>query len=82
MGTRRRRIKNRMYMAVTPDEYELPLFVTPYLEEMADRFGKSKAVVASSICHNRQGSKKGGVKFVAIEIDDDDKEIWEEGEQE
>lgn len=78
---KRRRIKNRLYMAVTPDKYELPLFVTPYLDEIADKFGKSKVVVASSICHNRQGSKKGGVKFVAVEVDEKDIEFWEEGEE-
>lgn len=64
----------KLYMAVMPDKYELPLFVTPYLDEMAHVFRKKKSVISSSICHERQGSKKGGVKFIVVEVEDDNDE--------
>lgn len=65
-------MKKKIYMAVTPDEYELPLFVTDNLDEMAARFGKSKACILSSISHKRVGHRKG-VTFVRIIEEDEQK---------
>lgn len=70
-----KKMKNTIYMAVTPDEYELPLFVTDNLAEMADKFHKTKACISSSICHKRQGTNKGGVKFIKIKEEEDAEEI-------
>lgn len=63
-------MKKTIYMAVTPDELELPLFVTDNLQEMAEKFNKSKAVISSSICHGRKGTAKGGVKFIKFKEDE------------
>lgn len=56
-------------MAVTPDEYELPLFVTDSSREMAKRFGISTNALFSNISHGRTGAAKH-VKFIKITIDD------------
>lgn len=73
---RRKKQKNtiKLFMAVTPDKYELPLFVTPSLDEMAKTFHKSKMVISSSICHQRSGNRCG-VKFIVIEVENDDGKI-------
>lgn len=64
-------MKNTIYMAVTPDELELPLFVTDNLAEMADKFHKTKACISSSICHERKGSRKSGVRFIKIKEEEE-----------
>ena len=74
MGKKPKKKTAKLFMAVTPDEYELPLFVTESLDEMAKAFHKSKNVISSSICHERQGTASG-VKFIAVEVENDDGEI-------
>lgn len=59
-----------LYMAVTADEYELPLMVTPNSQELADSFKTTRNMVLSSISHNSSG-KNNGVKFVRVRIDDE-----------
>ena len=56
-----------LYMAVTPDKYELPIAVEVNLEDIAELFGMSVNSVASSIAKNRSGKRKG-VKFLRIEV--------------
>lgn len=57
-----------VYMAVTTDEYELPLAVTRTLQEMAVKFNTSTCVVSQSITKNMSG-KIRGAKFIKVEID-------------
>ena len=60
---------NTYYMAVTNDEYELPLYVSDSLKDMAEKFGVAPNTVASSISHQR-GGRVTGRKFLRIEIDE------------
>lgn len=60
----------KLYLAVTPDELELPLFVTDNVKELADHYGVTKNVVLSSISHNKGGNVSGR-KFIRVEIDED-----------
>ena len=59
----------KLYMAVTPDEYELPLFVTDNVAEMAAVFHTKPNTILSSIAHGRSGSINGR-KFVRVEINE------------
>ena len=58
-----------LYMAVTPDKYELPLAVEAYAEDIAEIFETTKKAVWSSVSSGRSGKKKG-VKFVKVEVDE------------
>lgn len=57
----------KMYMAVTPDELELPLAVADSLEELAEITGFAKSSISCSLSRNRSGTKHG-VKFVRVQI--------------
>ena len=74
MGKKPKKKTTKLFMAVTPDEYELPLFVTESLDEMAKKFNKTKSMISSSICHERQGGRCG-IKFIRVEVENDDGEI-------
>lgn len=56
-----------LYMAVTPDKYELPIEVEATLEDIAELFEMNVHAVACSISRNRSG-KRNGVKFLKVEI--------------
>lgn len=56
-----------LYMAVTPDKYELPIAVETTLEDLGELFGTSTNSIASAIAKNRSGKRKG-VKFLRIEV--------------
>lgn len=58
-----------LYMAVTPDKYELPLAVEAYAEDIAELFGTTKSAVYSSVSVDRSGKRKG-IKFVKVKIDE------------
>lgn len=58
-----------LYMAVTPDKYELPLAVEPYAEDIAAKFETTVKAVWSSVSSGKSGKKKG-VKFVKVKIDE------------
>ena len=64
-------MRRAIYMAVTPDVLELPLFVTPNVQELADRYNVSTNAIFSSISHNKDGTKRGA-KFVRVYEDDED----------
>lgn len=55
------------YMAVTPDEYELPLYVPDTIEELAERYGISPNTIYTSISHDRSGTRQGH-KFVRVKL--------------
>lgn len=56
-----------VYMAVTADEYELPLAVEDKAVALGKIFGKSANAVTSSICKGRNG-KYSKIKFVKVKI--------------
>lgn len=60
-----------LWMAVTADEYELPLCVTDTAAELAAKYNTTKSNVTSSICAGKTGRYRG-YKFVKVkEIDDE-----------
>lgn len=54
-----------MYMAVTPDKYELPLAVCDTAGELGAKFGVSANLIQSSISKNQSGRNRG-FKFVKV----------------
>lgn len=59
-----------LYEAVTPDKYELPLFIADSLSELAAWAGVTKNCVKSSISHGNKGVTRGR-KFLKIELCED-----------
>lgn len=59
-----------IYMAVTPDKYELPIYVSDDLSEIADHFNITKNNLKSSISHNRSGLTTGR-KFIRVKVEDE-----------
>lgn len=57
-----------LYLAVTPDKYELPICVTDNIGEMARKFKTSNNNISSKISKNHSG-KNLGVKFIKIKVD-------------
>lgn len=55
-----------MYMAVTPDKYELPLAVCDTARELGALFGVSANLIQSSISKNQSGRNRG-YKFVKVD---------------
>nr|WP_302597650.1 hypothetical protein [uncultured Cellulosilyticum sp.] len=58
--------KDMLYMAVTPDKYELPIFVGNSTE-VAEWAGITLNALYSSVYHKRSGSVNG-YKLVKVEI--------------
>lgn len=58
-----------IYMAVTCDEYEIPLFVTSNCSEMAAWCGCSKNTMLSRISKDKSGKTKG---YKLIRINDEE----------
>lgn len=59
--------KDYLYMAVTPDKYELPIAVAETPTELGKLVGRSAVLISSSICHQRDG-RFTGMKFVRVEL--------------
>lgn len=63
-------MKNRyLWLAVTPDEYELPLAVEESAEKLGKIYGLSKKTVASMIRNGANG-KRNGHKFVKVRVEE------------
>jgi len=56
-----------LYMAVTPDEYELPLVVAASAAELARVCGTSESNIRVQICRGYNGTNSGR-KFVKVEV--------------
>ena len=56
-----------LYMAVTADEYELPLIVSDHIKEIAEYTGTSNKSVLESIRLKLSGKYKK-IKYVKVEI--------------
>ncbi|MDP4117634.1 MAG: hypothetical protein Q8873_00375 [Bacillota bacterium] len=60
-------VKKKIYMAVTADKYELPLFIADHLNDLAKEFHTTRNSVITCIC-NKTNGRKSGVKFLKEEI--------------
>lgn len=58
-----------LYMAVTADQYELPIAIETTAMALALKCGTSANSVFSSISKNYSG-RKSGIKFMRIETDE------------
>lgn len=56
-----------IYMAVTPDKYELPIDFAESAGELAEKIGTTKNNIQSSISKNLPGSFTG-YRFVRVNI--------------
>ena len=68
------RNKIKLYMAVSTDEFELPLFISEDIKEVATRYGITYNDILSRISNGRSG-KTNGVKFIRIDVEDDESSI-------
>ena len=55
--------KNVIYMVVTKDKFELPIFVGDNVAEIADAVGIKKETVSNYIC-----KKRGKFKIIRVKI--------------
>lgn len=58
-----------LYMAVTPDEYELPIAVEDSVSKLAARLGIRSNTINVSIWRVSRTKGKLGMKFVKVEVD-------------
>ena len=61
----------KLYLEVTPDEYELPLVVTDSPSKFAKICGVCPNTVSSSCSLHQKGIYKR-TRFVSVEVDDED----------
>lgn len=57
----------KLYMAVTPDKYEHPIFIEETIKELSLKTGVSWDCIWSSIVQDLSG-KNRGMKFVKVEV--------------
>ena len=60
-----------LYLAVTPDIYELPMVVCDTAQDLANWAGVNKLNVLTSISHHRVGHRKG-YSFVRVYLNKED----------
>lgn len=58
-----------LYMAVTPDEYELPIAVAGSVTELSNMIGKKRDLISCAICKKLNGNASG-MKFIRIEVEE------------
>ena len=71
--------KMKLWVAVSHDKYELPLFVARSAAEMAEHFGVTQTNVMSSAYHARVDKVKGYRKFISVDVEFDDEELQQMG---
>lgn len=59
--------KEYLWLAVTPDQYELPLAVADTAEQLAAMFGLTRGSVINLVSKNAPGTMSGR-KFVKVEV--------------
>ena len=59
--------KKYLWLAVTPDQYELPLAVADTAEQLAAMFGLTRGSVINLVSKNAPGTQSGR-KFVKVEV--------------
>lgn len=57
----------KIFMAVTADKYELPVFIADTIPELARKLKVPAASIRSSICRGDTG-KTRGIKFIKVII--------------
>lgn len=60
----------KLYIAVTADELELPIFVSDNIRDMAKRFNQKENSIMSKIAHKSSG-RNSGVRFMRVEVEDE-----------
>lgn len=66
----------KLYMKVTSDEYELPLYVASSPTELAEKVGTTRMTILSAISHAK---KRGGrCKYVRVVINDEEEDEYDE----
>lgn len=61
----------KIYMGVTPDKYELPIFVADSLKELAEMSGFDYDSVRHLISKRSSGKNKG-IKFIKITLEEEE----------
>lgn len=67
----------KLYMGVTPDKYELPIFVADSLKELSKMSGFDYDSVRHLISKRSSGKNKG-IKFIRIKIEEEE---WHEAKK-
>lgn len=68
----------KLYMAVTPDEYELPVMIAETPSKLARMCGVNRCSVSNAISRRKRGrqsrksQKMTKCWFVTVEVDDED----------
>ena len=64
---------NRLYMAVTADEYELPRYIADTRKEMAEYLGTTSKSLGKAICYGsvRRYEPLKGCRIIRVEVDDE-----------
>ena len=60
-----------VYMAVTKDKYELPLFVTDSIQMMANWSGASVNTIRSATCQQAKGKGYNRSRWRRVEIEEE-----------
>ena len=63
-------MKKYLFIKVTKDKYELPLYVADGCSELAKYEGKSANAIYSSICHYEKGICNSQYRRICVEGDD------------
>lgn len=58
-----------LWLAVTPDKYEFPIYIEDTAQKLADKLGITSSTVIASISRNRPG-KNSGRKIVKIVLEE------------
>jgi hypothetical protein len=64
----------RVYMAVTLDEFELPIYSADSMKELSELSGVREQTIRNSLIRDSSG-KKFGMKFIKVILDEEDKEF-------
>lgn len=60
-------MKERVYMLVTQDKYELPMDFSTSIGELAEKYNTTKSYIYNCTSKKRSG-KKNGLRFVKVTI--------------
>ena len=60
----------RVWMAVTPDEYELPIALADSSRELAERMGTTVSAIVNRISRERRGAQPEGYRVRKVILDD------------
>lgn len=59
----------QLYMAVTADKYELPIYVTEKSREMAEWAGVTQQAIRSAVSKKTSGRNRG-MKYVKVNLEE------------